>query len=349
MTRRMLIVENSYGGHFLTYIRYLVDETIRRGWVPHVAVPRATIDSEEFQISGLATYRDLDVRVSNGEVGFAQLGRLAREVQADAVIIPNGDGILRGFSWRAACRLAVPVRLLIMAPPNGPLSAKSLLKRLFLRGVSLLPNLEVKYLTTASLPVERGCVPDPVNSEVPDRTPRLVRRVERWANGRKVYLLVGVVQAWKNPDLVIKAFRAANVDGACLVIAGPQSDAVREELNLATPGSPDILVCDQRLDEAEFNSLVSLAHAVVLAYSTHAPNSTAAKAYALRTNIVAAGSKRFLDNVLGIGAQPCVADLELDGLASALRLALNVEPPSPDLLAGPQDFAMALLPNFGED
>ncbi len=79
---------------------------------------------------------------------------------------------------------------------------------------------------------------------------------------------------------------------------------------------------DRLLTNDEINVVVAAADTVIMAYSTHSPNSTLGKAYVLGTSIVAAGSRSIHRFVRNVGFD-LVSPLEVNAIAENLTLAMD--------------------------
>lgn len=341
----LLIYEASSGGHFLVFVRHLVEGARTRGRRPLIAITAAVRASEEFETKLAPVVRDQDLLVLESPLSAAELPEFAAALGVDQVVVPNGDSFAYWVGWKRVAPSVKTTALVLADPYLQPLSAKVALKRWLLRRSVGVCGLRVRRLGSARLEGRLDDVtPDPVLVDMTGSAEDVLGEVRGWSAGYKIFLMVGVIQEWKNPALVVRAFRAAELEDAVLLIAGPHSGSVRDVVlaEMGTTGGR-VMCLDRLLSDDEINALIRESFAVVLAYSTHAPNSTAAKAAALGVRVVAAGSRQFVRNMLEIGLNPSVGRLEVGSLAEAMRRAMVSRAQDKVPLASVDDFVSSLL------
>lgn len=341
--RLRVLYESDHRGHFLHFVRHVLEELAEREERGLLVVTRDVASSDEF--TAVLADAPSDFIVLAQPPRFSALRTLAMEVGASELVLTDARKYCfrPDFLLRAGRRL--PVRMLVMAnPEDEPRSLRRSVKRFALAWLERRESVTVKRLgPPSSATIDKGEVPDPVSIDGFEESD-LVRDVRGWSAGKQLFLIPGMIAPWKNPLLVVEAFARAELPDACLLLCGPVLPEVRPELEAAVQRhSPHVRLVESLLTEAEFNTLVRLSHAVVQAYSTHAPNSTSAKAASLGTRVVAAGSDGFLKNLAGVGGQVHGARLEVSSLRTALQAAASSPPPAPVALPGVAEFVAAFL------
>lgn len=340
-----LIFESDHRGHYLRYVAHIVAYLQANGERGVFAAPSSVYASAEFNVLLAHLLDDSDRRVVVMEPTYDELVGLALHEQASELVIPDARRYVYKPRFLARPGWQVRTRMLMMADPEDePATLKCLAQRRVVSWVARRKRVEFKRLTSAvAEPARADLVPDPVDVEARHASER-VQAVSSWVGSRAMYLLPGVISYWKNPEMVVAAFLDADLEDACLVFCGPVQEHLRGPLRSLAQRHPDTFLLDEGLvAEGEYNELVARAHAVVQAYSTHAPNSSSAKAVALGTSVVAAGSSRYLANLASIGGQTFTSVLEPAGLAAALRASRWAPDPEPRVLASVDDFTRALF------
>lgn len=159
--------------------------------------------------------------------------------------------------------------------------------------------------------------------------------------------VVGVLDARKNIPLIVDALRGIEEEATTqfgLALLGPWEDSrafFSSEEALKGASFPVVKVAD-RLTNQEMNASVGTLDCVVMAYSTHAPNSTTAKAAALGVNVAVAGSPTFRRFASALTGHPGV-DLNESDLKTELLSCMSRPRPDPAALSGAHGLTEPLL------
>ena len=110
----------------------------------------------------------------------------------------------------------------------------------------------------------------------------------------------------------------------------------------AREGNIELRVLDRLLSNEEMNAAIVALDCVVMAYSTHAPNSTLGKAAALGVRLVGAGSSSIQSFVREMGYSSVCA-LNPSDLSASLLVALRSVPPEARTDLGSHEFCRILV------
>jgi len=359
--RHLLVVEPRSRGHLLMYVRLLVEDALERGDDVTCALSPDAGTAPEYELH----LADLVGRFRSTSIGLPLRDRsvssAAAHVGADLVVVPHGDELASRYGLPFARSPRVPTRLLVMRDPRWeePRTiqgrARRAAKLLLLRRASRRRNVDVVWLRA---PLHRPdgrehVAVDPfIGTTADDAVVAAAEMRGRWPApvGTYWFALTGAVSRRKNAPLVVEALlalRARRPDlDVGLAIIGPQDQDVRDGVSplladLISAGA-HVHVDDRHLSNEEMNHVVAAADAIVLAYSTNAPNSTLGKAYVLGTAIISAGSKTFREYAAPLGGW--TAALDVTDLSRAMEAAMEGPAPvrRPDAI-GTTHFTHALL------
>jgi len=355
-SRRVMVVETSPSGHRLVFVREIVAEALRRRSSVVFATTESVLRDPAFARHVAAFAQMIELQLVPGKLTVKGLQVRASALGCDLVIVPDAlkyrSALLPGLTRRLPL-----VRLVIMNDPLWEVrrrwlpSPKLLLKRGVLllsgarRGVQILWLRGQGSRRTASIVVDPLLLDGSVSSIREDAA--RMRSALMMDEGTFWFGIVGALDARKNVPLVIDALRKAARETGIpvgLALLGPWSDPVTER-----SASTALATCDYRvvrrhdaLTNREMNVAVAALDCVVMAYSTSAPNSTAAKAAALGVRVAAAGSasfRRFVSQVTGLAG----ASLDVDAVARELVAALQRPLPEPRKLTGSEGLTDPLL------
>jgi hypothetical protein len=357
-----MIVEPRERGHLLVYVRLIAARALERGHDVVVALAPGASRTSEYQmhLSGIAA----SVRFVDAPLVLTprSLNQLTSRVPADVVVVPHGDELAARLGGFVGGRLRTRTRILVMRDPKWDREegkrppARNILKSVLLTLGSRRTNAELVWLRGPAhegAKGERHAV-DPFISDVEvneiERRGASLRR--HMSKGDDIFWfgVTGAVSARKNLGLVVDA----------LVSLHARRPEVRVGLAVVGPIDEDVLAVFERarstlmsagmstyfenrlLANEEMNEVVAAVDAVVMAYSTNAPNSTLGKAFVLGTKIVSAGSRAFLEHARFLDGS--VATLDAPSLSAAMEDAL-LQPPRlvrPGALTS-HDFADSVL------
>ena len=359
--RPILILEERASGHLLVYVRIIAQRARERGNRVILGLPKATMQSREYNhhllpIAHMVTIVHIPPRLS-----VSSVRQLAEQTQAQVVIVPHGDVL--------ACKIALhrQIRhftLVVLAmrdprwerPTRFSRSLKNYTKLWALklaerrRNVRLIWLREPQYVGNSA---ERFAI-DPFIAdgtlEEIDAGARALRT--DWAMDGSTYWfgVTGAISSRKNVPLILSAlkkatFHASRPLGLALVgpIAADVGFSVGEVRARCKEAGIKLILHDRVLTNFEMNCVVRAVDSVVMAYSTHSPNSTLGKAYVLGTQLVAAGSPSIRRFVQGLGFD-LHSELSVAALAeNLLRASERHRPECHENVASEGAFADSLL------
>lgn len=361
--RRVLIVEPRVSGHLLVYVRLLAERSLERGDQVTLALGHDVVDSREFAFHLAALAPHVAMTAAALPLTGPHLTELARAANADLVVVPHGDELAARLGTPLETAPEVPTRLLVMRDPRWDQglslvrSARSRLKLLLLRRASRRRFIDLVWLrgplastVQGELHVVDPFIADGATTDIIDAG----RSLRKALPGPSAFWfgVTGAVSRRKNLDLVVAGLlevkRSDPTADIGLAVVGPIDDDVRQ---MFSDGQAELerhgvhtWFEDRMLTNREMNDIVAGLDAVVLAYSTSAPNSTLGKAYVLGTAIVSAGSATFRQYTEAVGGE--TAALDVTELADAMRRVVQGRnqdlPTHPDALAS-RAFADGLL------
>ncbi len=356
---KVLIVEPMASGHLLVYVKLLVD------WcnTHHISVSLLTSEGvtqspEFFRHLGGFSEEQLQVICTSREISLRQMKEWAARLGAGRVVLPNADSYvsrLAAWGWRGHAVL-VP---LIMRDPRWE-SASSRRRALQLRGKLCLAMLAGRmpfvHLTWLRPPGFSGADLFACDPVILEEDPAAIREQGQTYRHDRLKLecywfgIVGNLSPHKNVDMVVDALlrlaasRPQSPVG--LALCGRRGEGSHWDAELFKSSLQRVGIAftwdDRVLSNREFNVVVAGLDAVVIAYSTHSPNSTTSKAAALGTRIVGAGGPSMSSFLRSMGALVAL-DLNPDSLAEAMSRALDSDPPAPIDIRGSEQFCRALL------
>lgn len=355
---RVLIVEQRHSGHLLVYVRELVLAARDLGYTPVVAIGTEVPSTPEFANTILNL--DVETITFDGDLTPLTARKLSLRAGASAVIVPHGDELAGRLGWGMRAS-PVPIVVLIMRDPawewadsSIPRRTRLLLKRVLVFLASRRRNVEVVWLRSFGSADALGQAVDPF---IADGT---IDEVRRSADAFRAEVGMGEETFWfvvtgaltdrKNVPMIVEGVRtaAARVPGRRLGLAliGPHRTSAPLELreilgnDVAKIGH---VAVDRVLTNFEMNVAVAAADAVVMAYTSHSPNSTMLKARALGVRLVVAGPKSVRQFARGMGFHT-VVNVDETELANAMIEAIGSEAPSPlNVVPTGQDFGRFLL------
>jgi glycosyltransferase involved in cell wall biosynthesis len=306
---RILILEANPSGHRLVYVRLLVTEALGLGHEVIVGVPKAVCFSNEFAVHLNQFGQSVDYIEIPARLMIKHIKRISEEINSDRIVIPDADLLaprLAFFGWTGRGLLTM---LVMRDPrwesPKAPARwAKLRLKLILLSIAARRPSVRLIWLRE---PGYRGCAGeyyacDPVILDA-DRvtiSANALQLRKRLGLTSDVFWfgVAGCIDNRKNVPIVLEAIQLIHETGLeahiGLALLGPLDRDLSwtvDEIEKICKLSRIPLVLDNRvMSNLEMNSAVKALDCVVMAYSTHSPNSTLGKAAALGVRIVAAGS-----------------------------------------------------------
>ena len=354
--RPFVIVQPDMAGHRFNYCRMLVESTGQNP--PNCLLVTSSAGAREFRKKAPAASLRTDVLVHDAPTSLGSLASYSALIEDTGVIVlPDGDGLvpqlIKNFGWRHPGHL----RLLIMremAQMGRLARVRSLLRRGAFSVANLMPRVEVVVLR--SMFDSRGgllpSVVDPIEFAPEQSVEAEIRTRNHLDDSRYWFLVIGSLDIRKNIPLILDALEAANRTAAKplgIVLAGGQSEPVRESLRLRSSISNVSLVIDDRhLDEVEFDSYFKVADAVILAHSNEGPSGIMGKAYMAGNRIIAAGAQSLRRDCKAIPHVASWCKLDTQSMAGALAAASRLTRPDVPMPAHTASaFASRLLRGSG--
>lgn len=360
--RHYLIVETGSTGHLLVFVRILALQAVAEGHAVTVALRSDVLGTPEYHLH-LAPHADrIAVVAWDKGVSAASLAELARQRSSTDVVIPHADPYVGIIALARRGGSPPQLHLMVVRDPRWespaplPRRVKNLVKLLSARLAMRRKAMRVVWLREpgyARTGREFGAV-DPF---IPDGTFDEIRA--RAASTRAVLDerapvfwvgVTGALSAHKNVALVVDAIvQAARLrpDLALgLAVIGPSSPSTgidaAEVRSLCASARVATFIDDRLLTNFEMNATVGALDAVVMAYSTHSPNSTLGKAYVLGTRVVGAGAPSIRRFVASLGGWE--SDLSSDAIARNILAAYHAPAPAPhEGELSPSEFARSVL------
>ncbi|GAA4892308.1 hypothetical protein GCM10025789_06640 [Tessaracoccus lubricantis] len=327
----------------------LLEEAAER----HISVVFATseevVSDARFAKHIAPVLREAEVRLIQSQLSVRALQRIARDASCDLVVVP--DALKYGVRMQIGMASSWPfVRLVMMNDPRWQPAefssrfALNLAKRVVMRMSDMRPGVGLLWLRAqGELPSSRTVI-DPLvlDGEVGEllAAGRAMRLRLEMPGSVFWFGVVGSLDARKNIPLVVRALSAASrltTQRVALALLGPWADnQIRTEVEAALQETGlEHVSMNEHLTNREMNVMLAAVDCVVMAYSTHAPNSTAVKAAALGVRTVVAGSVTFRRFNQQAGGSAGVS-LDHEALSLELARALSRPCPPPVQLIGPE-------------
>lgn len=356
-SERVLIVETACAGHHLVYARLLADAALGRGASVAIAATARVVSDARFALHLGDIQGNIQVVEIEEGVSLGHLQELGRRLDAYVVLVP--DALPFGSNLLLGKRSRIPeLRLLVMNDPRWKLEGTlrpqptQWAKLLFLLLVSRRRGQVIYWLRPPGYQSnDENYVCDPVIIESTTESVKLaaseLRKRLEVADDVFWFGLVGGIGDWKNPSMVIEACIAAQARTGrrlgLLVIGQWRASLSLADAQSALRDGGVAMVTDERnLTNAEINAAIAALDCLVLAYSTHAPNSTAGKAAALGVRVVAAGTpsfRRFAHEITGTNG----LHLDHESLVQGMLDSIARESPTPRRGYGADEFAGPFL------
>jgi hypothetical protein len=331
------------GGHRLVYARLLVDAVHERGEVPVLLTLQDVPSSIEFHTHFSGVSVELYVLPERPRALW-DLGVRAQSMSLGSLIVPEGDGFVVNMvrrTWRFAVNLTVLVNRDPMLGPWAPPSKEVIRRLVKAAALAVLRRRRGARVVVLGSPMavsDIRSVPDPVILDASvESTVSAGQALRSTFPGPAAYYvgLLGGISERKCPVVVMEAVARASefVGPLGLAMIGPGSGewvteepAMRERLERAGVA---YWREDRVLTNGEMNQAVAAVDAVMLAYTTHVPNSTAAKARALGTRVLGAGSGDFCRYIESCGGST-VTSLTPGALSNLIIGAFDRPRPEPE-------------------
>lgn len=345
----VLIVEDDFRGHRLSYVRIIAEAAMHRGYRVTLALPTDVLTTEEGRVFILDIVKRVDI-VDLDSFDIGHLKELSESLGASVVVVPDADNLLLPLAlggWPGRATLSVlAMRVTGQSGSRLRQLGQTLVKRLAVSAVGLLPRVRVHYLRSSLSKPTRMGVLDPVHLNDTESSRQEAAALLSPHSDRIWYGVIGAVTVRKNLPLIVRALTELDPSGVALVVAGRIDPAVLLEsepyLKTLRDNGVPVVIEQSVLTEALFDALIATVDVVVIAHSNEGPSGVLSKAVAAGTCVVAAGARSLRRDVnAAVGTW---VPLELGPLADALRSAPNLFPShATPRVATIDDFARRLL------
>lgn len=346
----VLVVEPNMEGHRFNYVRILVEECRARG--RDVTVLTTPAVRADYLRKAEATPPAWELVADGTRPTPAELAAVSRRVAAATVVVPDGDSTALALARRPRWPGSGELRILIMRahaqagrhPRLAPL--RTWIRRAGFAVADAVPRVTLLTLGSALSVGEPGRrrVADPIEFAPTDEARRTLRQAVD--HDRFWFVIAGWLDARKNVPLVLAALAEAarqTQRPLGLLLAGRQAPELAAELNGIDRGDVLVTALDRHLTAAELDAAIEVADCAVLAHSNEGPSGILGKAAAARTRVIAAGARTLAEDCRRLGPSAQWVELDPQALTAAAVRAV-AQPPTGDVrVAGPADFAEALL------
>lgn len=349
----VLILEGNGDGHRFYYVRLLADAILAEGGRPVLVTGRGQMagpQAAEFLRGLPASFTVVDVPRPD----VAAASRVAREVGARRIVIPDGDLHLLDLLTRRGRRLPHITALVMREPdlrPGRPLRplARRWIKRATMALAALRRSTTVTVLKS-SVWAGRSRFPvaqDPVTLAAGPDDVADIR--ERWDldGGRRWFAVVGAIGARKNLPMVAEAFARIADETVGLLVGGAVLDGQLAEaephLAEARRRGARVVVVDRMLEDVELDAAIAAVDCVILAHSNEGPSGILGKAVMSGTRLVLSGAESLRRDALAVPTHATWTPLAVEPMARAMDAAARADRPAavPDM--GTSRFTSALL------
>ena len=329
-----LIVETNPHGHRLMYVALLAEYALNRGDRVLVATTIEARQGEQFRKHLGPLARWIEVVTVKATASLLQLCKVAMAEDALHVLIPDGDRYLRSAGMAGPPRgISITLLSLRPTPQTGIASRLRFLVKGILKAIARRRSVRVLDLGGPLDPCTAIIVPDPVRVEVGADMVAGLRRRYDITEDRFWFVVVGVIDARKNPGLVMRSIASRRHETVGLILAGQVLDGVASEVEEGVRLLRDAGIAVRRIEgyltNEEFDGLIAAGDCCVAAYSNDGSSGVLGKSLAVGTRIVMAGSDtlRRQAELAGDGVFWC--PLAEDALCDALGLAMESKQPPP--------------------
>lgn len=330
--RKVLIAQHLFDGHRLMFVSLLTREARERGDEPVWLLADGALESGEYA-EHLADAAEGVRVVVVPVVDAPAVRRVADEVDADLVILPDGDlylpPLLRG-GWDRARALSV----LVMRPDGQPspnrakTEAATVAKRLLRTAVRARTGAAVHVLVNGLRPTVRGHeVRDPILIESAEPARLSLEEVAGVAGGRYWFGVVGAVTPRKNLHLIAAALRRLDPSRVGLAVAGrcdPTALALAmPEIEAFQAAGGAVVLRDELVSDETFESVLASVDCAVVAHSNEGASGVLVRAAVFGTRVVAAGARSLRRDAEELPEVATWVPLDVDDLAHAFSAALS--------------------------
>lgn len=351
----VLLAEPRISGHRLAYVKVLAEEALGRGHSVHVGLPPGARESAEFQTHIAGLIHRISV-ISIEHFNLQSLETISSALDVARTVVTDGDTLAlqlaRRGRWRGSGRLSVLIMRENVQQKNSlPIYwAKNSLKKAVIRGVALVPRVDLAVLKSATWsgssklrvavdPVQISCSQSDVDAV---RTDWRMNRSTYW------FAVLGAITSRKNVPLLARSISQVSNADVGLVIAGRIDPTIRQEIEAVITelraSSTSVILVDRTLTDAELDAAVTAADCLLLAHSNEGPSGLLGKAACTGTRVLAAGARSLQVDTQALEGLAEWTELDEDTIAAAMIRAVHSDLGEATISSGSESFLKALLP-----
>lgn len=346
-----LIYLDSLSGHRPTYVDYLIAGAKEQGDRVSLAVPAA-----DLHLLPEAAHEATIIELPGKLASSRQLSDLARSIEVDTVIAPDGDRWVRSLAKRPRWNAEATLVLLIMRPKGQKAGTRvrqsfdTLLKTGAIAVSRLVPRVRVVVLRSSiDQPVRHHrSVRDPIVLDPPTVSPSedlsLTRDPDRMRFG-----VLGAITLRKNVGTVAAALTALPDQTELAVVGRWEEDAwaqAQPALSSYQAAGGKLTIVNRRLTDEELDWAIVNTDCIVMAHSNEGASGILGKAAAAGKLIMAAGAQSLRADVITLGPPHVWSPLNVSSMTAAARSAIEGRQRQPAQAAdvgSPTEFARTLL------
>lgn len=349
--RRILIVEPNAPGHYLWYVKLLVEACVRNGAAARILTTNATAHSTEWDLH-LGDSVPTPILSSAEDLSIQEIESVAKCCNIDITVMPSGDAFLASLArrgWKGPGSL----RVLFMRSEAQPShqfrwvrAGKTALKRALILWLNALPRVQA-FVLRSPLTARRGpfnWIPDPVSISCTNKDVDSIATLLRPHGDRYWLGIFGAINSRKNVPLVLEAI--SNSPDVGLVLAGKISPSIEAEIHpliqaFRSQGG-SVVRLDGPLTDAQLDATIAAVHCVVAAHSNEGSSGVVLKAATLGRRLVLAGAKSLRRDAQQLPGQAVWSPLDAGSIRQAIAASRGLAAPTA-LDLGSEQFTSSLV------
>jgi hypothetical protein len=346
--KRVLIVQELWSGHRLSYVAALARRAASLGNEVHLLVRRDAVTSSEWRTHLQALASLLHVHFTD-EFSPNVIREWEESLSASRIVVPDGDSLLPSLLSNRVRPTSTWVILSMRTRAQGVgvkpwRFLKTGLKAGLRAAVRRLCGVTVLELTSAvnSRP-RRFEVRDPIRLTA---NPALLasKKIE-WNLSEAGFWfgVVGALDERKNLPLIVDALSRLRGADVGLLLAGRPTARVRDDLpdwsRILGDAQIRLRVIDRVLTDDELDAAVAAVDAVVIAHSNEGPSGILGKAAAAGTRVFAAGAQTLRRDVRSLPGAGLWTPLEPDSIVEGIVQCMSMDAPRPASVGTEKEFA----------
>lgn len=320
------------------FVALLTRAARERGDAPIWLLAEGALESGEFAEHLAGDAAEVQVVIERA-VDANAVRRVAGEVDADLVVLPDGDlylpALLRG-GWDRRRGLAV----LVMRPDGQPAAsrAKTLVatavKRVLRMAVRARTGADVRVLVNGLRPALRGHeIRDPILVASVNPARVSLDQEAGVAGHRYWFGVVGAVTPRKNLHLIAAALRRLDATTVGLAVAGRcDPDALAQalpDIDAFRRAGGAVILRDELVPDETFESVLASLDCAVVAHSNEGASGVLVRAAVFGTRVITAGARSLRRDASELPEVATWVPLDEDALTGAFRSAMSFPRPAP--------------------